>query len=120
MTRSWLNKDIPQRNIGKGTVALVLVVAGVLLSTSLYGFCLGDYLLQKFGLPAWMDEDNPHGAKGLHLTPYYFLPFYFLAFYLGRKFNTDFGARLGKILALIIIALMILFTLFTTIVSTFM
>ncbi len=114
-----MNKDIPQRRVGKGTAALVLVAAGVLLSSSIYELCLGDYLFQRLGLPTWTDQYNPHGAKGLHLTPYFFLPVYFLAFYMGRKFNTDFGAKIGKTLALIMIILMIFFTLFVTITSRF-
>lgn len=120
MAQSTFNKDIQQKRIGKGTFALVLVVAGVLFSSNLFGFCLGDYLFQRVGIPAWTDQYNPHGAKGLHLTPYYFIPFYLLAFYMGKKFNTDSGAKLGKILAFIMVALMIFFTLFIRVVRPFM
>lgn len=108
-----MNKNMLKKKIGWGTTALALVIAGVVLSSNIYELCLGDYLLQKFGIPTWTDEYNPHGAKGLHLTPYYFLPLYLLAFYLGRKFNTDLGAKLGKRLALIMMVLMVFFTLFT-------
>ena len=106
-----------KKKIGWGTAALALVIAGVVLSSNIYEFSLGDYLLQKFDIPTWTDEDNPYGAKGLRLTPYYFLPLYLLAFYLGKKFGSDFGAELGKRLALVMIVLMVFFTLFTTTMS---
>ncbi len=97
------------RRIGLGTISLLLIIVGILLSLSFGGFrgvCLGDNVLGYLGLKAWSN-----GTDGIHLTVYYSLIFFLSAFIVAVKNKNDLGAGVGKIISLIIGSVLV-FTVF--------
>lgn len=83
--------------IGFGSLSLLLFICGILFSLSFSnGVSFGDNIIRFFGLKPWSN-----GNSGVHYTIYYSLVFHIAALILGYKFKHDFGAKLGRTLALI-------------------
>lgn len=94
------------KRIGLGSISLLLFVCGILFSFSFdNGAAYGDSILRFLGLNPWSN-----GNKGLHYTMFYALVFYIPALILGYNFKNDLGAKIGKILSLIMIILLLLVT----------
>lgn len=96
-----------RRTFGIGTLSLPITLMGIIWGFTLHGVCIGDNILNFFGLKAWTN-----GETGIHLTIYYSLVFFIFAFLLGMKFKSDFGAKIGKNTAGIIGSFIILSILF--------
>ncbi|EGW38527.1 hypothetical protein [Desulfosporosinus sp. OT] len=91
--------------IGIGTISLILIIIGGLFSFSFDFVALGDLILNSLGLKAWSNLNS-----GIHYTIFYSLIFYIPALIISFKFKDDFGSRLGRKIAII----MMLFTLFSS------
>lgn len=97
------------KRIGLGSISLLLFACGVLFSFSFdNGAAYGDSILRFLGLSPWAN-----GTSGLHLhfTMFYALLFYIPAFILGYKFKNNFGAKIGRILSLMMIVWLLVSTL---------
>ncbi|MDV4152651.1 hypothetical protein R0131_17625 [Clostridium sp. AL.422] len=97
------------KKIGLGSISLLLSIIGILFSFS-FGdnLCYGDVILNYIGLKPWSN-----GNTGLHYTVIYSLIFFIPAFILGYKYKNNFGAKIGKIVSLImIIFILVVFPIF--------
>ncbi|MBS4203526.1 hypothetical protein [Lederbergia citrea] len=97
-----------RKKMGLGSSSLLLIIVGVLFSSTFkkHG-SVGDNILRFIGVNPWSNGD-----EGIHYTVYYAAVFYILAFIVGYKFKNDWGAKTGKILSIIMIALVLFSTLF--------
>ena len=97
-----MNQD--NKKIGLGSISLLLSIMGILFAFS-FGdkVCYGDVILKYIGLKPWSD-----GNSGLHYTVFYSLIFFIPSFILGYKFKNNFGAKMGKIISLIMLILILL------------
>jgi len=94
--------------IGLGSISLLLFVCGLLFSFSLtHGTSYGDRMLIFMGLHPWSN-----GTTGLHYTMFYSLAFYIPALILGYRFKNDAGAKLGRMLSLIMTVLLLVASVF--------
>jgi hypothetical protein len=84
--------------IGIGTASLLFDFLGLVWCISYKSFCIGDIMLNSFGLRAWSNGNN-----GSHLTIIYSLIFFIPALVLGIKYREHFGAKAGKTLSLCVI-----------------
>ena len=92
------------KKIGLGTTSLLLFIMGILFTFSFGNkVCYGDIILEYIGLKSWSK-----GTSGLHYTVYYSLIFFIPSFIIGYKFKNNLGAKLGKVLSLIMIILILL------------
>lgn len=92
------------KKIGVGSIALLLCIMGILFSFNLgKGVCYGDIILKHIGLSPWSNGDN-----GTHYTVLYSLIFFIPSYILGVKFKNDFGAKVGKIISLIMITIILI------------
>jgi len=96
------------KKVGIGSISLLLFILGLLFSFSFgkYG-AFGDHLLRGIGLSPWSN-----GETGLHYTMFYSLILYIPAWMIGKRFKSDWGSKAGKTLSVIMIALILLFSLF--------
>jgi hypothetical protein len=92
-----------RRTFGIGTLSLPIIVMGIVWGFTFYGVCVGDNILNYIGLKAWTNGDT-----GIHLTVYYSLIFYICAFAIAVKYKNDIGAKLGKIISMVIGSIIIL------------
>ncbi|WP_300385025.1 hypothetical protein [Clostridium sp.] len=92
------------RKIGLGSNSLLLAIMGILFAFSFGNkVCYGDIILKYMGLNTWSNGDN-----GTHYTVVYSLIFFIPSLILGLKFKNDFGAKMGKIISLIMIIMILL------------
>ena len=92
-------KDSQNKKIGLGSISLLLLMFGILFSFSWKNTeALGDTILRFLGLSPWSN-----GETGTHYTIIYSLIFFIPALILGHKYNSNFGAKLGRNLSLIMI-----------------
>ncbi len=108
-----------KKKIGLGSLSLLLVIAAVLWSYNISGFCLGDQILHALNLPAWSNEAATagrtlsivpfgHEAEGVHYTVFYSLLFLVPALLLAIKKKDDLFAQVGKWTSLILILLLVI------------
>ena len=94
------------RKFGAGSFSLLFVLLAILWSCNLSlfdGKCLGDYVLNSFGVPAWSNGDT-----GIHYSVYYSLLLLIPAFILGKKKPLDLFAVTGKWLSGIMLGIMLI------------
>lgn len=112
-----------QKKLGLGSISLLLVIAAVLWSYNISGYCLGDQVLHALDLPAWSAEAAApgdtlsivpfgHGAQGVHFTVFYSLILLVPAFLLAVKNKDNLFAKVGKWSSLILILLLLISPLF--------
>jgi len=93
-----------KKKFGLGSVSLILALIGIIWDWTFQGgFCIGDSILKAIGLPTWSNG----GAMGVgtHLTLIYSLLFFIPAFLFGNKYKNDFGAKTGKVVSIVIVAI---------------
>lgn len=101
------------KKIGFGSLSLLLCIIGILFSFSFGNKgSLGDVIINFLGLRAWS-----HGNRGEHYTIYYTFIFFIPSIILGFKFKDDLGAKLGKMISFIMLAIIFLFITFSVITS---
>ena len=101
-----------KKKIGIGSVSFILAIIAFVWSYEIMGFCLGDSVLATLNIPTW---SNPADASGTHYTVFYSLLFAIPAVLLALKNKNDLFANVGKWLALVMCALIILGFLFMAI-----
>lgn len=100
------NGGLTLKRIGLGSISLLLFVCGILFSFSFdNGAAYGDSILRFLGLSPWSN-----GNSGLHFTMFYALVLYIPALILGYKFKNNFGAKIGRILSLVMIVCLLVAT----------
>ena len=93
-----------KNKIGIGSLSLLLFIVGCLFAFTFNDICIGDNILTYIGLKAWSN-----GNDGIHYTMFYSLLFFIPASILGYKFKNDFGAKIGKALSNMIVAMIIIY-----------
>ena len=98
--------DKVKKKIGLGSISLLLCVMGILFAFS-FGDkgCYGDVILKSIGIKPWSN-----GSNGTHYTIFYSSIFLIPSFIIGYKFENNLGAKLGKIISLIILIFIIIGT----------
>ena len=92
-------KDSQNKKIGLGSISLLLLMFGILFSFSWKNSeAFGDTILRFLGLSPWSNGDT-----GIHYTVIYSLFFFIPALIVGHKHKSNFGAKLGRNLSLIMI-----------------
>lgn len=79
------------KKLGTGSISLIFVMLALLWSCNIRGFCIGDFVLNHLGLPAWSE-----GTSGMHYTVFWGLPLYITAFLLGHRYPSHLFAHSGK------------------------
>lgn len=79
---------IKNKELGIGTISLVLCILGILFGISFRNVCIGDYMLNGIGLNAWSN-----GNSGMHYTIYYSLLFFIPSFLIGLNHKNHFGSK---------------------------
>ena len=97
-----------KQKLGIGTISLPLALIGLVWSLEIYGFCLGDIVLNSIGLRAWTKIDT-----GIHLTVFYSLLFFIPALIVGFMYKESFGSKAGRIASIIFIGLLLILSLFS-------
>ena len=94
------------KKLGIGSISLALVIIAFIWSYTIFGYCLGDTILNVLGIPAWSNR-----ATGIHYTIFYSFVFLIPAIILGAKKNNDLFSGVGKWSAIIfsVILLVIVF-----------
>jgi len=102
-----------KKKLGIGTLALLLSIIGIFLSLTFHhnGICYGDQIINFLGLKAWSN-----GSSGTHYTIFYMLIFFAISIVLGYKYESNFGAKSGRVLS-IVFSFIILFSIPLTAVS---
>jgi hypothetical protein len=100
------------RNIGLGSLSLLLVIIAFIWSWNIFGICVGDHILTTLNIPTW---SNMSSASGIHYTIYYAFIFLIPALILGLKFRDNLFSKVGTILSIIFIAILVLGLFFITI-----
>jgi len=102
-----------KKKLGIGTLALLLSIIGIFLSLTFNhnGVCYGDQIINFLGLKAWSN-----GSSGTHYTIFYMLIFFAISIVLGYKYESNFGAKSGRVLS-IVFSFIILFSIPLTAVS---
>jgi len=98
---------IRSKELGIGTISLVLCLVGLLFSFSFNNFSIGDYIINGIGLKSWSN-----GNSGLHYTIYYSLIFFISSFFIGLKYKKHFGSKLGRNTSAVIIITFFIMSLF--------
>ena len=89
-----------KKKIGKGSWSLLLCLLALLWGSNigwLNNFCLGDFVLGLFGIPAWSN-----GTGGVHYTVFGTLILLIPAFFIGLQWKDDLFATAGKYISGII------------------
>jgi len=87
---------IKNKELGIGSISLVLCMVGILFGLSFRNFCIGDYVLNGFGLNPWSNGDT-----GTHYTIFYSLAFFVPSFLIGLKYKDNYGSRASYISGII-------------------
>ncbi|MEC4568594.1 hypothetical protein L8C07_21830 [Paenibacillus sp. CMAA1739] len=88
---AWVRKN--KKNIGRGSLSLLLSLLGLAASYKLGKYTFGDQLFSFIGLPAWSNRvDNTEFHYSLLLSSIFFIP----SIIIGYKNSKDFGALMGK------------------------
>lgn len=96
--------------IGLGTLSLLLSVIGVLFVFSFKNSpSIGDRILTFIGLKTWSTN-----GKGTHYTVFYSLIFFLPSGILAFKNKKDIGAKVGGVIATILIMFILFMTTFMT------
>jgi len=97
---------VVNKKIGVGTLSLLLSIIGIIWPVTFKGgFCIGDNVLNLVGMSAWSNGDS---GMRTHYTVFYSLLFFVLAIILSYKYADSFGAKIGRVLSMIIVAIFIL------------
>ncbi|MBP3952511.1 hypothetical protein [Bacillus suaedae] len=92
-------KEGRNKEIGLGSISLLLLMFGILFSFSWGNTeAFGDTILRFLGFSPWSNGDT-----GTHYTIIYSLIFFIPALILGHNYKSNFGAKWGRNLALIMI-----------------
>jgi len=97
----------PYSKLGIGTLSIPLTLFGVLFGFKIGDFCLGDNILNFFGLSSWSN-----GTNGIHYTVFYSLIFFVAAFLVAIKWKADYGAILGRKAALSLLGVLLIMMFF--------
>jgi len=102
-----------KKKLGIGSLALLLSIICIFLSLTFHhnGVCYGDQIINFLGLKAWSN-----GSSGTHYTIFYMLIFFAISIVLGYKYESNFGAKSGRVLS-IVFSFIILFSIPLTAVS---
>jgi len=102
-----------KKKLGIGSLALLLSIIGIFLSLTFHHneVCYGDQIINFLGLKAWSN-----GSSGTHYTIFYMLIFFAISIVLGYKYESNFGAKSGRVLS-IVFSFIILFSIPLTAVS---
>ncbi len=95
--------------LGIGTLSVPLALFGLLFGFKIGEFCLGDAILKFLRIPSWSK-----GSTGIHYTVFYSLVFFAVAFLLSAVWGKDYGARFGRMIAMILAGSILIFVLFCT------
>jgi len=95
-----------KKKLGIGSLALLLSIIAIFLSLTFHhnGVCYGDQIINFLGLKAWSN-----GSSGTHYTIFYMLIFFAISIVLGYKYESNFGAKSGRVLS-IVFSFIILFS----------
>ncbi|MDF2877028.1 MAG: hypothetical protein K0S30_124 [Clostridia bacterium] len=86
-----------KHKLGWGSLSVVLLILGLGFSITFgNGMCIGDYVLREIGIRPWSE-----GNTGTHYTLFYSMIFLLPAWYVGDKYKEDYGADIGKSMAVI-------------------
>lgn len=108
-----------KKQVGIGSISLLLVIIALIWSYNIFGFCLGDKVLSIFNLPTWSNGNSEqivntfsivtvsHNGQGIHYTAYYSIILVVPALVLAIKNKNHLFATLGKWLAVIFIGLLL-------------
>ena len=84
-----------KKKLGLGSFSLILALIAISWSGNFQfhniSFCLGDYLLNRIGLPTWSN-----GTNGTHYTVFWGLLLYLPGFLVGWKYKHHLFADAGK------------------------
>ncbi|MCC3379112.1 hypothetical protein ACFQ5D_04465 [Paenibacillus farraposensis] len=97
-----------EKKIGWGTLSLLLAFLGMAVSFKFGNYILGDKLLSFLGLPAWSNVNNTGFHYTLFLSSILFIP----SLIIGYKKPEELGAKIGKLVSSIYLALVIIMILF--------
>lgn len=106
-----------KKRVGVGSISLLLVIIALVWSYSIFGFCLGDKVLNALHLSAWSNGNEqmkntfsivPLKGSSIHYTAYYSLILLVPALALAIKNKEHLFADIGKWLAVIFIVLLII------------
>ena len=87
------------KEIGLGSISLLLLMFGILFSFSWRNTeAFGDTISRFLGLSPWSNGDT-----ATHYTIIYSLIFFIPALILGHKYKSNFGAKWGRNMSLIMI-----------------
>jgi hypothetical protein len=91
------------KKIGYGTLSIILSILGILWSFSINNVCIGDLILNSLGVKTWSETNT-----GIHYTVFYSCLFFVAAFIIATLNKKDFGAKLGRVVSAIVIAISVL------------
>ena len=98
-----------KKSIGIGSLSFALALLAFIWGFEIMGFCLGDSVLTTLNIPTWSNSAN---ASGTHYTVFYSLLFAIPAVLIALKHKNDLFANVGKWLAFLMCAFIILGLLF--------
>lgn len=93
------------KQISYGSLSLLLVIVAFLWSFNIFGFCMGDFILNLLNIPSWSNNVN---SSGIHYTIYYALLFLIPALILGLKFKNNLFSKIGTVLSVIFIVILVM------------
>ena len=96
-----------KKQIGIGSLSLLLVILAFFWSFSVFGHCLGDQILTILSLPAWSN-----GTVGFHYTVVYAYIFLIPALLFSIRYEDDLFATSGKKLSIIFICILLIAPIF--------
>lgn len=93
------------KEIGIGSISLLLVIIAFFWAFEIQVFCLGDSILATLNIPTWSDSAN---ASGTHYTIFYTFIFLIPALILSIKYKDALFAKIGKWLSIVFIGILLL------------
>lgn len=97
---------IENKELGVGSISLVLCLIGFLFAFTFKDFSVGDNIINGIGLKAWSNGDS-----GTHYTIYYSLVFFMPSFLVGLKYKNNYGAKFGRNISATFIVILIMMSL---------
>ncbi|WP_438313630.1 hypothetical protein [Sporosarcina sp. FA9] len=111
MVNNSLENIETHKKLGLGSLSLALFLLGLLFSFSFGKYdAFGDHILRFIGINPWSNGDT-----GLHYTIFYSLIFYIPALIVGYKFKSDWGAKTGRVLSMILVVFVLVSLLFVAV-----